>query len=478
MKLVIRSGINVNAKDYNGLNALHYLCRYNSTSNLLDAVQTLLQSGIDANAKTNDGSNALHYLSRYNSKSNFKNLVGNFTELGLDTMAKNNDGWNVFYYLLPEEKSDIWFDRKFLLGIGSYGSVFKGKYAGREVAVKRVQIHLVNKLEEEAMKKLSHPNVVKLFHCESDADFRMYALELCDASLDQLFPKSDDTKKYNGPMPRHFEVLVQLASGLEHIHSKELIHRDIRPNNVLISKTTTSPSVEVTIKLADFGLSKQVNERGTFTLSEVRGNRQWLAPEILRRILQADNDERGNVKSDVFALALVFGYYFLKGEHLYGSSEKEIQDNIKGKKTINMEKIDGELREIYENDLFLKMLEDEPSKRMTSKEVVLQLLESIKDKLAAKEQELRHLCAAPDSQSDLTENIKKMIRLGIDLNAKDKNGFNALHLLCQYNSSEHLVDAIKVLIELGIDKNAKNKDGFNALHFVSIQFKRTPSRCN
>lgn len=57
------------------------------------------------------------------------------------------------------------------LGTGGFGSVFKGKYKGRPVAVKRVWVQNCNRNEEEAMKQLNHPNIVKLFHCESDKDF-------------------------------------------------------------------------------------------------------------------------------------------------------------------------------------------------------------------------------------------------------------------------------------------------------------------
>jgi serine/threonine protein kinase len=73
-----------------------------------------------------------------------------------------------------------------------------------------------------------------------------------------------------------------LASGLEYIHSKKLIHRDIKPENVLISIDSTTELV--TIKWADFGLSKFVNERGTFTLSGIKGTTNYFAPELLKKI--------------------------------------------------------------------------------------------------------------------------------------------------------------------------------------------------
>ncbi|XP_045028596.1 calcium/calmodulin-dependent protein kinase type II subunit gamma-like [Daphnia magna] len=378
----------------------------------------------------------------------------------------------MFYYLdiKNKKKMEIWIDREAFLGQGGFGHVLKGKYGGREVAVKRVELRFVNKNEEEALRALDHPNVVKLLHCDSDEDFRMYVLELCDASLDQLFLEPNHPKKYDGPMPRYIHVFLQLASGLKHIHSKLIIHRDIKPQNVLISKTPASRSNEVTIKWADFGLSKSVDEKGNHSWSGVRGTINWYAPEVLKisndtKEAEKAKKHKGTVKSDVFALGLVFGFLFLKGEHVYGSSEREIYNNVITKQPINLKKIDGELLEIYQNNLLQKMLENDPSKRMTSEEVVEQL-KSIEDKLAEKEEQLRQLCASPNPRSDITRKIKDLICFGIDVNAKNQFGCNALHRLCRYNSTPQLIEAIKVLIELGIDLNVKTKDGLSALHLL------------
>ncbi|XP_045028755.1 RGS domain-containing serine/threonine-protein kinase A isoform X2 [Daphnia magna] len=469
IKLLSENKTDVNAKDNDGLNAIHFLCRYHSSQNLIKAIQILIQSGIDAKATTNDGSNALHYLCRYNASPNLTDATKIFTKLGLDLMTEDNDGWSAFYYLQNKDKKEmkIWFDRDVLLGQGAFGTVLKGKFGGREVAVKRVELRHVDKREEDAMLKLEHPNIVKLLHVEKDNDFMYYALELCVASLDQLFLESDDTQKYEGPMPRQIKVFSQLASGLAYIHSKKLIHRDIKPSNILIMKSPGKYQ-EIIIKWSDFGLVKSVNGKGLHSWSGVRGTRKWYAPEVLRKLINGERAENkefwGTVQSDVFVLGLVFGYLFLKGEHLYGCSETEIHKNISERNPVNMQKINGELRKYYEDDLLMKMLEDDPKKRITSKEVVEQL-ESINKMLIAKEEELRQLCAR-DSSSDIIEKINDLIKLGVDVNAKDIYGQNALHCLCENNSNSILIDAIQLLIQLGIDVNANDEDGLNALHHL------------
>ena len=69
--------------------------------------------------------------------------------------------------------SKITFDRTNPpLGEGGYGSVFLGKFNGKEVAVKKVELHKVVENEELALKQLDHPNIIKLLHSESDNDFK------------------------------------------------------------------------------------------------------------------------------------------------------------------------------------------------------------------------------------------------------------------------------------------------------------------
>lgn len=178
--------------------------------------------------------------------------------------------------------------------------------------------------------------------CFRCCNCRYYVFELCDVSLYELF--ESDHKKYNGPTLRVIEVFLQLASGLERIHSEDFVHRDISPHNILIAVRHTDQNAEVKIKLAGSRLSTRLDEWKSFRTDMTEfGGTNWLAPELLELYLKCEKsvieDEAWwecDVNIDVFALALVFGYMLLGGEHLYGSEEKEIFNMIMESRPINM----------------------------------------------------------------------------------------------------------------------------------------------
>ncbi len=140
-------------------------------------------------------------------------------------------------------------------------------------------------------------------------------------------------------MPPETEVLLQMAKGLEYIHQMGLVHRDIKPQNVLIRLDSTTQ--QVVMKWADFGFSKRVNEKGSFSVSGVRGTYDYFAPEIWKLLDEpssAENEikKRGTVKSDVFAEGLVFGYFLSGGDHPFGFSSSQISVNVRTKEPTNL----------------------------------------------------------------------------------------------------------------------------------------------
>lgn len=152
-------------------------------------------------------------------------------------------------------------------------------------------------------------------------------LELCAANLDEyckgIYPDLI--------IPSEPEVLYQLTTGLEYIHSLRIIHRDIKPGNILIS----NPDPIVKMKWADFGLSKAINENGSCSMSGNPGTENWKAPEVLG--LRAKPGGRGSKQNDIFSTGLVF-FYFLTRVHPFGE-DSEIESNIRNDKPVNLDGI-------------------------------------------------------------------------------------------------------------------------------------------
>jgi len=144
--------------------------------------------------------------------------------------------------------------------------------------------------------------------------------------MDQLFFKLGDSKKFKGPMPTEKVVIQQLADGLEYIHSKQLVHGDIRPENVHIFVTMNgSPAV---VKWASFALFKQLDKLGGCSLTQVKGSLIWMAPEMIELYLLKTTSPsitpvwKRLQRADVFASGLLVFYYLTGGFHPFGKRER------------------------------------------------------------------------------------------------------------------------------------------------------------
>jgi serine/threonine protein kinase len=169
-------------------------------------------------------------------------------------------------------------------------------------------------------------------------------LELCAGTLTDY---CED--KYKGPeLPPDDIVLYQIANGLHYIHSQNLVHRDVKPDNILISITTP-----VQMKLSDFGFVKKTSHRGTFTHSTLKGTLNWMAPEILELMDDSYDDTpseelpHGTIQSDTFAAGCVFFYFLTRGTHPFGSNSLKIPGNIIDNNPIELNKHKQSKTSIY-----------------------------------------------------------------------------------------------------------------------------------
>ena len=197
------------------------------------------------------------------------------------------------------------------IGSGAFGYVYAGLDSkdGREVAVKRVE--KVRMCRPEDRREVT--NLVRLAGCEhvvqylsyhGDQDFLCIVLELMEGTLDELL---------NGQVEmEEVSLCKDVVSGLEFLHQNNIIHRDIKPGNILYKRTP-----KLSLKLADFGLSGRAANVGaptctTTVMHSKAGTRCWMAPELLKGIM------RHSKASDVFACGLVLHYLLSRKKHPFG----------------------------------------------------------------------------------------------------------------------------------------------------------------
>ena len=193
------------------------------------------------------------------------------------------------------------------------------------MAVKRIQrIDDRGDEQQSVLSSLYHTNVVIAFR--DRRPFKYHALELCAASLDQLFLADKDPKKYRGPMPPYdMIVLLQLATGLHYIHSNDLVHGDIRPENVLISTGTAGSRQRVLMKWADFALCRSDDENSKWKRSN------WVAPEMIQQFDEDSNRHPAGKKPTSAAATFESDVFRI---HPFGP-HWEIRSNLVRNKQIN-----------------------------------------------------------------------------------------------------------------------------------------------
>ena len=154
---------------------------------------------------------------------------------------------------------------------------------------------------------------------------RFFCLELCVASLEDYC-----RGKYTGLMPSEGFSLLDMAEGLEHIHSNQLVHRDIKPQNILIAMDWRP-----LLKISDFGLCKGTSQNGTFSMSGVKGTADYLAPEILQIEDGSAVRTRHSRGTDVFAMGCTFFFYLTRGTHPFGLSYKITSNIVDGRSDLS-----------------------------------------------------------------------------------------------------------------------------------------------
>ena len=198
------------------------------------------------------------------------------------------------------------------LGRGAMGVVYHAidPNIGRPVAIKTINLAAVLKPDEqERMRErlfrearsagiLSHPGIVTIYDVEQQGDLAYIAMEYVDGpTLDQLLSQPQAMAP-----DRMFSILAQTAVALDYAHGKGIVHRDVKPANIMIAANGAA-------KITDFGIAKiTASEQFTMTGSIV-GTPHYMSPEQVQ-------GQTVDGRSDQFSLAVI-AFEMLTGEKPY-----------------------------------------------------------------------------------------------------------------------------------------------------------------
>jgi len=206
------------------------------------------------------------------------------------------------------------------------------------------------KSELGVLRKVSHPNILGIYELLHDNRYYFIVCEYLKHG--ELY----DFIVSNGPISENQvqHIIRQLFLAINYLHSQGIVHRDIKPQNILVYNQS-----KLEIKLTDFGFAAMANEK---TLNEVLGSPLYMSPEILK------NEEYDN-KVDIWSSGVVC-YIMVVGKVPFYSADKEtLYEEIKTKEPEFNSKEFQALSE-HCTDFLRKVLTKDPTKRMSAKEAL------------------------------------------------------------------------------------------------------------
>ncbi len=321
--------------------------------------------------------------------------------------------------------ADYEMDLDTVIGKGSFGTVH---VATHKVAVKRIDPRDKSKVPQIAQSlrnllELVHENVARVYDVHQKENAVFIFLELCSHG-DMI----DYFQKHQVSAEEKLTLMLDIAKGVQYLHSKNVIHRDIKPSNILVSGPPT------TAKLVDFDHSKFFEVPYTTSAMGTNvGTTTFKAPEFFQRT----NDGRlvYHRSVDIYAMGITFLAMIQENRYLFPQVETPNERSEEsyeigrllwerqkyGVEPLQVVKIEDGSQSI-ENEVrreILKMTHVEPKERLLAQQVVLDLTALITSKtqgdenpaLASSSRDLDQLLVEQASAVDPNENYTAQVRL-------------------------------------------------------------------
>ena len=260
------------------------------------------------------------------------------------------------------------------IGEGGMANVYlaNDKILDRKVAVKVLRGDLssddkfIRRFQREALSvsNLSHPNIVEVYDVgEEDGEYYIVMEYIEGKTLKQLLKKRESLT-----LTEVIDIMTQLTDGISHAHESYIIHRDIKPQNIMIQD-------DGRIKITDFGIAMALNATQLTQTNSVMGSVHYLPPE------QASG-KGATVKSDIYSMGILMyelltGTVPFKGDNAVEIALKHMKDKIP-----SIRKQDPSIPQSVEN-ILLKATAKNPRNRYdTAKEMHEDLLNCLKEEHA------------------------------------------------------------------------------------------------